>query len=311
MWDVPQYKAGYTESKKYQKECKSSILYFRSCLEFKVNCVIILGSWTFFPHHKYTTVAPRDTKKHFYYISVLWTQSRSQEQWAGSSTNFPASFLWATSNGTDHHIWELAGGSSVCNKHFLWAPATAKLQAKVLGVSRSREGWISQRTEHTVSPLSILLHRSMIPGKAAEGKEINHWRYAFLWAMEHCQVWIQKEEFLTSLPVIQREPCAHMAPECPHVKMTRTLAKTAIPHPTWASPSLLGIVQCYFNRLPGWQQPAAGSASGALTVLCSSPSRMRNVCSNTVYMILPMPNEGSMTFGMISSTATQNNTHHH
>lgn len=158
MWDVPQYKAGYTESKKYQKECKSSILYFRSCLEFKVNCVIILGSWTFFPHHKCTTVAPRDTKKHFYYISVLWTQSRSQEQWAGSSTNFPASFLWATTNGTEHHIWELAGGSSVCNKHFPWAPATAKLQAKVLGVSRSREGWISQRTEHTVSPLSILLH---------------------------------------------------------------------------------------------------------------------------------------------------------
>lgn len=232
------------------------------------------------------------------------------EQRAGSSTKFPASFSWATSNGTEHHIWALAGGSSVCNKHFPLAPATAKLQAKVLRVSRTREGWISQGTEQTVSPLSILLHR-MIPGKAAERKEIKHWRYAFPWAMEHCQVWIQKEEFLTLLPVIQWELQAHVAPECSHVKMTCTLAQIAIPQPTWAFPSLLGTVQCYFSPFPGCQVPAAGPASGVLTVLCSSPSRMRNVCSNTVYMILPMPNEGSMTFGTISSTGTQNNTHHH
>lgn len=38
---------------------------------------------------------------------------------------------------------------------------------------------------------------------------------------------------------------------------------------------------------------------------------MRNVCSNTVYMILPIPNEGSITFGMISSTEIQQNEHHH
>ena len=39
-----------------------------------------------------------------------------------------------------------------------------------------------------------------------------------------------------------------------------------------------------------------------LTVLCSSPSRTWNVCSNTVYMILPSPKEGSITFGTTSST---------
>lgn len=46
-----------------------------------------------------------------------------------------------------------------------------------------------------------------------------------------------------------------------------------------------------------------GARWGALTVLCSSPSRTWNVCSNTVYMILPRPKEGSMTFGTTSSTA--------
>lgn len=40
-----------------------------------------------------------------------------------------------------------------------------------------------------------------------------------------------------------------------------------------------------------------------LTVRCSSPSRTWKVCSKMVYMILPMPKEGSMTLGMISSTA--------
>lgn len=39
-----------------------------------------------------------------------------------------------------------------------------------------------------------------------------------------------------------------------------------------------------------------------LTVLCSSPSLTWNVCSKMVYMILPMPKEGSMTLGMTSST---------
>lgn len=205
---------------------------------------------------------PETLRSTFIIFLFLWTQSRSQEQRAGSSTKFPASFSWATSNGTEHHIWALAGESSVCNKPFPLAPATAKLQAKVLGVSRTREGWISQGTEQRVSPLSILPHRT-IPGKAAERKEIKHWRYAFPWAMEHCQVWIQKEEFLTSLPVIQWEPQVHMAPECSHVKMTCTLAQAAIPHPTWAFPSLLGIVQCYFSPFPGCQGRAGA---------CSWPS---------------------------------------
>lgn len=44
------------------------------------------------------------------------------------------------------------------------------------------------------------------------------------------------------------------------------------------------------------------------TVLCSSPSRTRNVCSNTVYMILPRPKDGSMTFGTISSTESEKTT---
>lgn len=39
-----------------------------------------------------------------------------------------------------------------------------------------------------------------------------------------------------------------------------------------------------------------------LTVLCSSPSLTWNVCSKMVYMILPMPNEGSITLGTTSST---------
>lgn len=40
-----------------------------------------------------------------------------------------------------------------------------------------------------------------------------------------------------------------------------------------------------------------------LTVRCSSPSLTWNVCSKMVYMILPMPKDGSMTLGMTSSTA--------
>ncbi len=40
-----------------------------------------------------------------------------------------------------------------------------------------------------------------------------------------------------------------------------------------------------------------------LTVLCSSPSLTWNVCSKMVYMILPMPKEGSITLGTTSSTA--------
>lgn len=39
-----------------------------------------------------------------------------------------------------------------------------------------------------------------------------------------------------------------------------------------------------------------------LTVLCSSPSLTWNVCSKMVYIILPMPKEGSITFGITSST---------
>lgn len=182
--------------------------------------------------------------------------ARNKEQEAAAS--FQPASLGATSSGTEHHIWAVAGRGwcSACNKHFPLAPATAKLQAKVLGVSRTREGWISQGTEQTLSPLSILLHRSMIPGKATERKEIKHWRNAFFWAMEHCQVWIQKEEFLTPLPLTQREPHAHMAPERSHVKMTCTLAKPATPQPTWAFPSLLGIVQSYFSPFPGCQGKA-------------------------------------------------------
>lgn len=41
------------------------------------------------------------------------------------------------------------------------------------------------------------------------------------------------------------------------------------------------------------------------TVLCSSPPLTWNVCSKMVYMILPMPKEGSITFGTTSSTVTQ------
>lgn len=113
------------------------------------------------------------------------------------------------------------------------------------------------------SPLSILLCRSMIPGKAAARKEIKHWRYAFLWAMEHCQMCIQKEEFLTPFPGIQREPRAHVAPECSHVKITCTLAKPAMPQTSWALPSLLGIVQCSWSPFPGCQGRAGA---------CSWPS---------------------------------------
>ena len=40
-----------------------------------------------------------------------------------------------------------------------------------------------------------------------------------------------------------------------------------------------------------------------LTVLCSSPCRTWNECSKMEYMIRPMPNDGSMTLGTISSTA--------
>lgn len=44
-----------------------------------------------------------------------------------------------------HQQWHRAphlgtGWRNVCNKHFPLAPATAKLQAKVVGVSRTREG---------------------------------------------------------------------------------------------------------------------------------------------------------------------------
>lgn len=39
-----------------------------------------------------------------------------------------------------------------------------------------------------------------------------------------------------------------------------------------------------------------------LTVLCSSPSRTWNECSKIEYMILPMPKDGSITLGTISST---------
>lgn len=42
-----------------------------------------------------------------------------------------------------------------------------------------------------------------------------------------------------------------------------------------------------------------------LTVLCSSPSLTWNVCSKMVYMILPMPNEGSITLGTTSSTVDE------
>lgn len=45
--------------------------------------------------------------------------------------------------------------------------------------------------------------------------------------------------------------------------MTCTLARTAIPHPTWAFPSLLGTVQCYFSPFPGCQGEAGA---------CSWPS---------------------------------------
>ncbi len=47
----------------------------------------------------------------------------------------------------------------------------------------------------------------------------------------------------------------------------------------------------YFNNPDYW-----------LTVLCSSPSLTWNVCSKMVYMILPIPNDGSITLGTTSST---------
>lgn len=207
----------------------------------------------------------------------------------------------------------------LCNTHSPLAPATAKFQAKILGVPRIREGWISWGTEDTVSLLSILLHRTMIPGKAAKREEIKHSRDAFLWAMGHCKVWIQ-EEFLAPLPVIARASCTH-SPRMLSLRMYKW-------HVSWQKQQ--------FNSPPGFshlycvlcslilalpldvrerQMLAAGlswgPATGKLTVLCSSPSRMWNVCSNTVYMILPIPNDGSITFGMISSTGTQKNPRHH
>lgn len=48
---------------------------------------------------------------------------------------------------------------------------------------------------------------------------------------------------------------------------------------------------------------------GHLTVLCSSSCRTRNECSKIEYMILPMPKDGSMTLGTISSTVGQEETH--
>jgi len=39
-----------------------------------------------------------------------------------------------------------------------------------------------------------------------------------------------------------------------------------------------------------------------LTVRCSSPSRTRNLCSKTAYMMRPIPKEGSITEGTNSST---------
>lgn len=42
-----------------------------------------------------------------------------------------------------------------------------------------------------------------------------------------------------------------------------------------------------------WNQP---------TVLCSSPCRVWNECSKIEYMIRPMPKDGSITLGTISST---------
>lgn len=39
-----------------------------------------------------------------------------------------------------------------------------------------------------------------------------------------------------------------------------------------------------------------------LTVRCSSPFLTWNVCSKMVYMILPMPKDGSITLGTTSST---------
>lgn len=41
----------------------------------------------------------------------------------------------------------------------------------------------------------------------------------------------------------------------------------------------------------------------SLTDLCSSPSLILKLCSNTEYMTRPTPNEGSITDGTISSTA--------
>lgn len=91
--------------------------------------------------------------------------------------------------------------------------------------------------------------------------------------------------------------------------------KQQLNSPLGFSSSPLCIMQSYFRMLGEGKclQLALswGPAAGKLTVLCSSPSRMRNVCSNTVYMILPIPNEGSITFGMISSTEIQQNEHHH
>lgn len=73
----------------------------------------------------------------------------------------------------------------------------------------------------------------------------------------------------------------------------------------WSFPCILRKGKC-LQLVLSW-----GPAAEKLTVLCSSPSRIWNVCSNTVYMILPIPNEGSITFGMISSTGTQKNPCHH
>ena len=59
----------------------------------------------------------------------------------------------------------------------------------------------------------------------------------------------------------------------------------------------LYLLHIYFYNLPwAWVN----------TVLCSSPSRVLKLCSNIAYMIRPIPNEGSITDGTISSTVKLN-----
>lgn len=92
----------------------------------------------------------------------------------------PASGLQPASHGPpatvqSTTVWAPAGTGwrSACNTRFPPAPATAKFQAKILGMPRIR-GRISWGTEETVGLLSILLHRTMIPEKAAKREEIKH-----------------------------------------------------------------------------------------------------------------------------------------